>query len=361
MVLAFKKYYNIERMFGMIKAGIMGATGYAGQQLAWLLLNHPEVEISFLSTNSYEDEAFSSIYKNYYGVADYTCVSTKTAFEMLGDIDVLFCSLPHGKSMDAVKAAYDKGIKVIDLSADYRIGSKDTYSEWYELEHSYPFLLEKAVYGLPELHRDSIKNARIIANPGCYPTSVILALAPLLKNGLIDKSSIIADSKSGVSGAGRSADISNIYTEVNESIKAYKLGSHRHTPEIEQELSKLGGENIVISFTPHLIPMNRGILSTCYATLNGSHEKSDIMKLYKDFYKDEFFVKVIDGVPETRWVKSSNFCHIGFSVDKRTGRIVVVSAIDNLMKGAASQAVQNMNIIFGIDEKTGINFAPTFP
>lgn len=345
----------------MIKAGIMGSTGYAGQQLAWLLLNHPEVEISFLSTNSYEDASFSSIYKNYQGVADYTCVSTNTAYEMLDSIDVLFCSLPHGKSMDAVKAAYDRGIKVIDLSADYRISSKETYKEWYELEHTYPGLLEQAVYGLPELHRESIKNAKIIANPGCYPTSIILALAPLLKGNLIEMNSIIADSKSGVSGAGRSADISNIYTEVNESIKAYKLASHRHTPEIEQELSKLGGEDIVMSFTPHLVPMNRGILSTCYAKLKDECDKSDIMRLYNDFYGDEFFVKVIDGVPETRWVKSSNFCHIGFTVDKRTGRIVVVSAIDNLMKGAASQAVQNMNIIFGIDEKTGINFAPTFP
>lgn len=341
----------------MIKAGIIGSTGYAGQQLVWLLNNHTDVEITFLCSHSYENICYDSVYKNYNGYIETLCINMQEAEYKLNDIDILFIALPHGKSFDIVRKALDKGVKVIDLGADFRIKNKEIYKKWYGLEHTSSDLLTKSVYGLPELNRDKIKNASLIANPGCYPTASILALAPLLKNNIIDENSIIIDAKSGASGAGRSAKIDNIYTECNESIKAYSVACHRHTPEIEQELSNICGDNITLTFTPHLVPMNRGILSMCYASLNTKKLKQeDIYNMYYKFYEGEQFVKVVDFMPETKWVRGSNMCHIGLRLDSRTNRVIVGSAIDNLMKGAASQAVQNMNLMFNLDESKCIKF-----
>ncbi|KDR94121.1 N-acetyl-gamma-glutamyl-phosphate reductase [Peptoclostridium litorale DSM 5388] len=345
----------------MVNVGIIGSTGYAGQQLVWLLLNHPHVNIDFLSSNSYEGLKYSDIYVSYSQILDEKCISNEAAIEKTPDLDVLFCAMPHGKSMDVVKKAFESGVKVIDLSADFRLKDAQVYKQWYELDHTCADLLGTAVYGLPELHRASIKDAQIIANPGCYPTSAILGIVPILKAGLAESYPIVIDSKSGISGAGRGCDISKLYAEANESTRAYKVASHRHTPEIEQELSSLSGCDANVIFTPHIVPMNRGMLSTCYVKLNKDVDREHLLSMYKDFYKDEYFVKVLDSLPETKWVRGSNFCHIGLSYDNRTGMAVIVSAIDNLMRGAASQAVQNMNIMLDIDEKCGIDFAPMFP
>ncbi len=345
----------------MIKAGIIGATGYAGQQLVWLAQKHPAMEIVFLCSHSHENLSYSDVYKNLYGFIDNICINMQDVDDKLNCIDILFLALPHGKSFDIAKKALNKGIKVIDLGADFRIASKDIYEEWYKVEHTCSELLKDSVYGLTELYRSKIKKASLIANPGCYPTASILALAPLLSSHIIDEKSIIIDAKSGVSGAGRSASIGNIFTECNESIKAYSVGEHRHTPEIEQELQNICGNKLTLTFTPHLVPMNRGILSVCYSNLICEKSQEDLYELYKNFYKDEFFVKVTDTMPETKWVKGSNLCHIGIRLDKRTGRVIVASCIDNLMKGAAGQAIQNMNLMFNLDEKTGLDFPAMMP
>ncbi|MBM7869555.1 N-acetyl-gamma-glutamyl-phosphate reductase [Clostridium pascui] len=340
----------------MINVGIMGATGYAGEQLAWILNNHSKVNIKFLNSHNYADMNYDEIYKNYYGFLDEVCVSTEEAFNRLNLIHVLFIALPHGKSFEITKKALELGVKVIDLGADFRLDSEDVYKNWYGIKHEYSSALKDSVYGLCELNRECIKKTNILANPGCYPTASILALAPLLKHKLIDSKNIIIDAKSGVSGAGRAAKIDSLFAECNESIKAYGIGSHRHTPEIEQELSKVFGEDIMISFTPHLVPMNRGILATCYSNLIDNLSTEELMNIYREFYKDEYFVKIVNESPETRWVRGSNLCHIGIKVDERTNRVIVVSAIDNLVKGAAGQAVQNMNIMFDLKETTGLEF-----
>ena len=345
----------------MIKAGIVGATGYAGEQLVWILHNHANVSIDFYNSHNYANIQYNQIYVNYNGFIDDLCVDMDEALNRLDKIDVLFIALPHGKSFEITKKALNLGVKVIDLGADFRLNSADEYEEWYGIKHELPLLLDEAVYGLTELNREKVKNCSLLANPGCYPTATILGLAPLLKNKLIDINSIIIDAKSGVSGAGRSANIATLFTECNESIKAYGVASHRHTPEIEQELSKAAEEKLMISFTPHLVPMNRGILSTCYSSLKVDTSTAELLKLYKDFYKNDYFVKVIDSLPETRWVKGSNLCHIGVKVDKRTNRAVIVSAIDNLIKGAAGQAVQNMNLMFGFEETSGLELIAMAP
>ncbi|MGE5629256.1 MAG: N-acetyl-gamma-glutamyl-phosphate reductase [Solirubrobacterales bacterium] len=345
----------------MINAGIIGATGYGGQQLAWFLSHHTGVTVRFLCSNSYVGMDYSSIYGNYKGVLEMPCISMHEVYENLNKIDVLFLAMPHGKSFEITKAALSNGVKVIDLGADYRIKDKDTYEEWYKVTHEALELLDCSVYGLPELNRDLIKSSNLIANPGCYCTASILAMAPLVKNKLINLDSIIIDAKSGVSGAGRGASTPNLFCECNESIKAYGIGTHRHTPEIEQVLSGLNKDDIKITFTPHLTPMNRGILAVCYSNLTEDVDLDKLYDLYRDFYKDEFFIKVIDTLPETRYVKGTNMCHIGIRVDKRTKRVIVVSAIDNLIKGAAGQAVQNMNIIFGIKENTSLELPAMVP
>lgn len=345
----------------MIKVGIVGATGYAGQQLVWLLQKHSSTEIVFLCSHSYENTLYNDVYKNLDGFIDNVCINIQEAEYKLDCINILFLALPHGKSFDITKKALSKGVKVIDLGADFRINSKNIYEQWYKVEHTCPELLEESIYGLTELNRNDIKKASLIANPGCYPTASILALAPLLKSNIIDEQSIIIDAKSGTSGAGRSASIGNLFTECNDSIKAYSVAEHRHTPEIEQELGNICGNKITLTFTPHLVPMNRGILSVCYSKLSCKKSQEELYEIYRNFYKDEFFVKITDTMPETRWVKGSNLCHIGIRLDKRTGRVIVASCIDNLMKGAAGQAVQNMNLMFNLDEKTGLNFPAMMP
>ncbi|MFA6940907.1 MAG: N-acetyl-gamma-glutamyl-phosphate reductase [Clostridiaceae bacterium] len=345
----------------MIKVGIIGSTGYAGQQLLWLLSNHPEAEVVFLSSHSYSDKMYNSVYESYLGIRSDVCVDNKYAGDLLPKIDVLFLAMPAGESFEIVRKALSLGVKVIDIGSDYRLDSADEYESWYGKKHEYSEILSEAVYGMPELNREKIIKASIIANPGCFPTAAILGLAPLVKNGIINTSSIIVDAKSGVSGAGRSASIGNIFTEVNENFKAYKVGNHRHTPEIEQELSKLAGFSFNLTFTPHLVPMNRGILSTMYASLQNQVSEDDIFEVYREFYKGEQFIRIKKDMPETRWVKGSNFCDISFKIDKRTNRIIVISAIDNLIKGAAGTAVHNMNLMFGFDEKTGIDKIPIFP
>ncbi len=345
----------------MIKAGIIGSTGYAGQQLVWFLYRHPEVKIKFLSSHSYVGTSYPQSYGNYAKFMKDICIDIKEAEDRMPEIDVLFIALPHGKSFDLVKKALHLGIKVIDLGADFRIKDSSVYAHWYNLKHKSVDLLDKSFYGLPELYRKDIKNANLVANPGCYPTASILALAPLLKFNLIETSSIIIDAKSGVSGAGRSSNLSTLYGECNESIKAYNIATHRHTPEIEQALSTLCEKDITLSFTPHLVPMNRGILATCYANLIKDISTEEIYDLYHIFYENEYFVRVIDGLPETRWVKGSNLCDIGLRVDERTKKVVVVSAIDNLIKGAAGQAIQNMNILFGLKESQGLELLAMAP
>jgi len=345
----------------MIKAGIIGSTGYSGEELTGLLYKHPNVEIDFLCSHSYVGENFSSLYGNLRRFVDEKCVSDEEAFKRISDIDILFTALPSGKALEFGKSAMENKIKFIDIGSDFRLKSKELYREWYNLEHNYLDLLEKSVYGLPELNRSKIKEAELIANPGCYPTVSTLALAPLIKNNMIDTKNIIIDAKSGVSGAGRKASIGNLFVECNDSIKAYGVASHRHTPEIEQNLSELSSEDVKLTFTPHLVPMSRGILSVCYGKLLAEATQENLMNLYKDFYKNEYFVRVIDELPETRWVKGSNFCDISLRVDSRTNRVIVISAIDNLVKGAAGQAVQNMNLMFGLKEDTGLEATPIFP
>jgi len=346
----------------MIKAGIIGATGYAGEQLAWFLYKHPNVNVDFYASHNYAGMTYNDIYNNFNTYINDICIDMETAISKLSNINVLFIALPHGKSFKITEKALSLGVKVIDLGADFRLKSKEEYEQWYNVKHESIDLLSSAVYGLTELNREAIRGCNLLSNPGCYPTATILALTPLLKNNIIDIQSIIVDAKSGVSGAGRSANIGSLFTECNESIKAYAVASHRHTPEIEQELSKSSnGNDIKICFTPHLVPMNRGILSTCYASLTKECTAEELITLYRDFYNDNFFIKILDGLPETRWVKGSNLCHIGIKVDKRTNRVIVLSAIDNLIKGAAGQAVQNMNIMFGLDETAGLEIIAMAP
>lgn len=346
----------------MIKASVIGATGYAGVEVVRLLALHKEVELVHLTSHSYTGQRMEDIYPHLRGFVSKVLMEQDTEL-ITRDSDVVFVGLPHGHAVPVAEAAARAGKRVIDLGADFRFRNTTVYEEWYKVRHEAPGLSGTAVYGLPEINRKKIKEARVVGNPGCYPTSALLALAPLVKNKLVDLSTIIIDSKSGVSGAGRSAAIGSLYAEAAEGIKAYNVGRHRHTPEIEQELGLLAGENVFVSFTPHLTPMIRGILSTAYATLNEKGKETDLNELYREHYKDEFFVRVHPaGIwPQTKWVTGTNFCDIGLISDPRTNRVVVTSVIDNLVKGAAGQAVQNMNIIFGLPEKTGLGIVPLYP
>jgi N-acetyl-gamma-glutamyl-phosphate reductase len=338
----------------MIKVGIIGATGYAGQQLTALLYHHKKVELCFLSSHNYSGLSFSEVYPQFNHFIQDRCIDIQTAMDRFSSIDILFIALPHGKSFDIVQKALHAGIKVIDLGADFRLKNAATYKQWYGLDHRCDNLLSTSIYGLPELYKESIKKATLIANPGCYPTASILGLAPLLKYQYIKPSSIIIDAKSGVSGSGRSPNISSLFGECNESIKAYGVASHRHTPEIEQELSLLYEQDIFLSFTPHLVPMNRGILATCYSQLKTELKEEELYKVYQDFYQKEHFIRIRKDLPETRWVKGTNLCDIGIRVDHRTGNVIIISAIDNLIKGAAGQAIQNMNLMFDMEETEGL-------
>lgn len=338
----------------MIKVAVLGATGYAGVELVRILSNHPEVSIEFLGSHSFDGQKISDVYKNFAHILDKEC--SELDLDEVSKCDVAFTALPHGASKTVIPQLVEKGIKVIDLSGDFRYDDVKVYEKWYGEEHCAPELLAESVYGLCELHRDEIKDARLIGNPGCYTTCSILGAAPVLAKGLAESKNIIVDAKSGVTGAGRTTNLPFSFCECTENTKAYKIATHRHTSEIEQELSKLAKEEIIISFTPHLIPQKRGIFSTIYINLKEKHTTEEIVNLYKEYYKDEFFVRVRNAgeLPETKHVAGSNFVDIGVVVDERLNRLVVTSTIDNLFKGAAGQAVQNMNILFGLDETTGL-------
>lgn len=342
----------------VVKAAVVGATGYTGIELVRILLSHPSVEISSITSNSQPGKIYADIFPSF---KDLTSIKTELFDPELiaGKSDVVFTALPHGLSMEKVSLLLDKGVKVIDLSADFRFKSAKTYKNWYG-EHSSPDLLEESVYGLPELNRAAIRKSRLIANPGCYPTSVILPLLPFIKDELLDFESIVINSASGVSGGGRSLSAESLFCEVNEGFRAYKVGEHRHTPEIEEVLSHSAGENIKVTFIPHLLPLNRGILSTITAGLKRGGSTKDFSDKLSDFYHDEPFVRVCPhgSYPDISGVRGSNYCDIGIKVDERTRRIILVSAIDNLVKGAAGQAVQNMNIIFDLKEDEGLGHIP---
>lgn len=350
----------------MIKVGIIGSTGYAGAEIVRLIQGHPEAEVVWFGSRSYIDENYSSIYGNLFELVDAKCMDDNMD-ELSKKADVIFTATPQGLCASLVNEDILKNTKIIDLSADFRLKDVSVYEKWYKIEHKAPQYIEEAVYGLCEINRDKIKNARIVANPGCYTTCSILTAYPLIKEGLIDPDTLIVDALSGVSGAGRGAKVANLYCEVNESAKPYGVANHRHTPEIEEQLSYAAGKEMVINFTPHLVPMNRGILATEYASLNVKNgslpSKDDIRAAYEKYYKNEKFIRLLpDGVyPETRWVEGSNYVDIGFKIDERTKRVIMMGTIDNLVKGAAGQAVQNMNILFGLDEMTGLSLVPLFP
>jgi len=346
----------------MIKAGIIGSTGYAGQELVRLLLGHKDVEIVWYGSRSYIDKKYYDVFRNMFQIVEDVCRDDNLE-ELAEAVDVIFTATPQGLCASLVSEYILNKVKIIDLSADFRIKDVSVYEKWYGIKHASPEFIPEAVYGLCEINREDIKGARLIANPGCYTTCSILTAYPLVKEGLIDAQSIIIDAKSGTSGAGRGAKVDNLFCEVNESIKAYGVTTHRHTPEIEEQLGYAAGEPVLLNFTPHLVPMNRGILVTAYANLKEGVTEADIRAAYDKYYKDEKFVRVLDaGVcPETRWVEGSNYTDINFKVDERTHRVVMMGALDNLVKGAAGQAVQNMNLIFGLDEAEGLNLVPMFP
>lgn len=350
----------------MIKVGIIGATGYAGAEIARLLQAHPDAQVVWYGSRSYIDKKYSETFGNFYKIVDAKCLDDNME-ELANEVDVIFTATPQGLCASLVNDDILNKVKIIDLSADFRLKDVSVYEEWYKIEHKAPQYIDEAVYGLCEINRDKIKNARIIANPGCYTTCSILTAYPLVKEGLIDPDTLIVDALSGVSGAGRGGKVANLYCEVNESAKPYGVAVHRHTPEIEEQLGYAAGRKLTINFTPHLVPMNRGILATEYATLVKKDgvlpTAADIRAVYEKYYKDEKFIRILeDGVyPETRWVEGSNFTDIGFKIDERTGRIIMMGALDNLVKGAAGQAVQNMNILFGFDEAKGLDLVPSFP
>ncbi len=345
----------------MIKVGIFGGSGYTGQELMRLLSGHPEVKVVAATSRRFAGKPVSEVYPVLTGRTDLV-YTNETPDAMAGQADFVFLALPHGVSMEIVPLFVRAGRKVVDLSADFRIHDPAAYEKWYG-KHSAVGLLPAAVYGLPELHRAEIRKASLTANPGCYPTSIILGLAPVLRSQWVDPGSVIADSKSGVSGAGREPLIGSLFCEVDGGFKAYKVGSHRHTPEIEQELGLLAGRGMTISFTPHLLPVKRGILSTIYAKLEKDVTVDDAVALYREFYREEPFVRVCRAgqFPNLSSVVGSNFCDIGVAVDKRTGRLIVVSVIDNLIKGASGQAIQNMNLMCGLPEGTGLPQVALYP
>lgn len=346
----------------MIKAGIIGSTGYAGQELVRLLMQHKDAEIVWYGSRSYIDQKYYDVFHNMFEIVDDKCLDDNIE-ELAEKADVVFTATPQGLCSSLVSEDVLSKTKIIDLSADFRIKDVNRYEEWYGLKHQSPEFIKEAVYGLCEINREDIKKARLIANPGCYPTCSTLSIYPMAKEGLIDMNSIIIDAKSGTSGAGRGAKVNNLYCEVNENIKAYGVATHRHTPEIEDQLSYASGEKVVLNFTPHLVPMNRGILVTAYANLKKEVSYEKIKEIYDSYYKEEKFVRVLekDVCPETRWVEGSNYVDVNFKIDQRTGRIIMMGAMDNLVKGAAGQAVQNMNLMFGLDEAEGLELVPMFP
>lgn len=348
----------------MVKVGIIGATGYAGNELVRILLGHKDVEIVWLGSRSYIDQNYSDVYRNMFKLVDAKCMDDNME-QLANEVDVIFTATPQGLCASLVNDEILSKVKIIDLSADFRLKDVDIYEKWYKLEHKAPQYIKEAVYGLCEINRDKVnKDTRIIANPGCYTTTSILTLYPLVKEGIINPDTIIIDAKSGTSGAGRGAKVANLFCEVNESMKAYGVGTHRHTPEIEEQLGyACGRDDLKLIFTPHLVPMNRGILVTAYANLAKDVSYEDVKAAYDKYYDKEYFVRVLpkDVCPETRWVEGSNFVDVGFKLEPRTNRIIAMGALDNLVKGAAGQAVQNMNLLFGFEENEGLKMAPMFP
>ncbi len=346
----------------MVKAGIIGSTGYAGAEIVRLLLQHKDVEIKWYGSRSYIDKKYYEVFQNMFQIVDDKCLDDNME-ELANAVDVIFTATPQGLCASLVNEEVLNKVKIIDLSADFRIKDVETYEKWYGIEHKSPQFIEEAVYGLPEINREKVKNARLIANPGCYPTCTFLSIYPLAKEGLIDMNTVIVDAKSGTSGAGRGAKVNNLFCEVNENIKAYGVLTHRHTPEIEEQLTYASGKETKIIFTPHLVPMNRGILVTAYASLTKNVTYEEVKAIYDKYYANEKFVRVLDKdiCPETRWVEGSNYVDVNFKIDERTNRVVMMGAMDNLVKGAAGQAVQNMNIMFGFEETEGLQGIPMFP
>ena len=348
----------------MIKVGIIGATGYAGNELVRLLLGHKDAEIVWLGSRSYIDQNYSDVYRNMFKLVDAKCMDDNME-QLANEVDVIFTATPQGLCASLVNDEILSKTKIIDLSADFRLKDVNVYEQWYKLEHKAPQYIDEAVYGLCEINRDKVsKDTRIIANPGCYTTTSILTLYPMVKEGIINPDTIIIDAKSGTSGAGRGAKVANLFCEVNESMKAYGVGTHRHTPEIEEQLGyACGRDDLKLIFTAHLVPMNRGILVTAYANLAKDVTYEDVKAAYDKYYDKEYFVRVLpkDVCPETRWVEGSNFVDIGFKIEPRTNRLIMMGALDNLVKGAAGQAVQNMNLLFGLPENEGLQLAPMFP
>lgn len=351
----------------MIKAGVIGATGYAGAELVRLLSGHKQVQVIWLGSKSYTGQTYTGIYQNMYDVVEGECRDDNIA-KLVKQADVVFTATPQGFLASVLTNELLEQAKFIDLSADYRLKDVGVYEQWYKITHKSPQFLEEAVYGLCEINRSQIKDARLVANPGCYTTCSILTAYPLVKERLIDPATLIIDAKSGTSGAGRGAKVDNLFCEVNENIKAYGVATHRHTPEIEEQLGIAAGAELRISFTPHLVPMNRGILATEYASLvkkpDGSlPSEEEIRAVYEQYYGKEQFIRVLEpGVyPQTKWVEGSNYVDINFKIDERTGRVIMMGALDNLVKGAAGQAVQNMNLLFGFPESEGLSYVPLFP
>lgn len=346
----------------MIKAGIIGATGYAGGELVRLLEGHKDVEIVWYGSRSYIDQKYADVYRNLFKIVDAKCLDDNMS-ELADEADVIFTATPQGFCASVVTDEILEKTKIVDLSADFRIKDVKTYEKWYGIQHKSPQFIDEAVYGLCEINREDVKNARLVANPGCYTTCSILTAYPLAKEGLIDMDTLIVDAKSGTSGAGRGAKVQNLFCEVNENMKAYGVTTHRHTPEIEEQLGYAAGKPVMINFTPHLVPMNRGILATEYASLTEDVTAEEVKKIYQKYYGEEYFIRLLEpGVcPETKWVEGSNYVDIGFQIDVRTKRIVMMGAIDNLVKGAAGQAVQNMNLMFGLPEQEGLKLVPMFP
>lgn len=346
----------------MIKVGIIGATGYAGVEIVRLLQQHKDAEVVWYGSRSYIDKKYADVFANMFEIVDEKCLDDNIE-ELADKVDVIFTATPQGLCSSLVNEEILNKVKIIDLSADFRIKDVATYEKWYKIEHKSPEFIDEAVYGLCEINREKTKGARLIANPGCYTTCSILSIYPMVKEGLIDPKSIIIDAKSGTSGAGRGAKVPNLFCEVNENIKAYGVGTHRHTPEIEEQLGYAAGEEVLINFTPHLVPMQRGILVTAYANLKKEVTYEEVKAVYDKYYKKEQFIRVLENEtpPETRWVEGSNYVDVSFKIDERTGRIIMMGALDNLIKGAAGQAVQNMNIIFGLPENEGLQQVPLFP
>lgn len=346
----------------MIRAGIIGATGYAGGELVRILTGHKEAEIKWYGSRSYIDKKYAKVYQNMFQIVDDKCMDDNME-ELSKEVDVIFTATPQGLCASLVNDEILSRVKIVDLSADFRIKDVKVYEQWYGITHPAPQYILEAVYGLCEINREAVKKARLIANPGCYPTCSTLSIYPLLKEGLIEPSTIIVDAKSGTSGAGRGAKTDNLFCEVNENIKAYGVAEHRHTPEIEEQLGYAAGEPVMINFTPHLVPMNRGILITAYASLKKEASYEEVKAAYDKYYDSEQFVRVLDKdvCPQTKWVEGSNYVDVGFKLDPRTNRIIMMGAMDNLVKGAAGQAVQNMNLMFGLKESEGLEQVPMFP